>query len=130
MKTMMLAAVAAGLLSVAAFAAPKSAETCEAGKGKPVCCKASVANHCGYVSCCEMGNAAFFSKKHCGTCESHKAHAQAACAAKAAPAAGAAACGAKTTLYVSCCEQGNAGFFKAAHACGAKAASCCSTAKH
>jgi len=139
MKTLILAAAAACALTVGAWAAPKEADkTCEAGKGKAVCCKASVANHCGYVSCCEVGNAGFFSKKHCGTCESHRDHAQAACAAgktAKADAKTASGCAAKgSTLYVSCCDVGNARFFKAAHACGSgceakKASACCAAGK-
>ena len=101
------AAVLALGIAGAAAAAPKEGakaeQPCPAGVGKAVCCKASVANHCMYVSCCEQGNAGFFTKAHCATCDKH--HAKAA-------HKGHAASHACSTGYVSCCEKGNAKFFK------------------
>ncbi|MGV3724682.1 MAG: hypothetical protein ACO1SX_27610 [Actinomycetota bacterium] len=125
-------------LSVAAFAlsaltmggasaAPKSGASegmCVAGVGRTVCCKAGVADHCGHVSCCEVGNAAFFSAKSCGAGHAAKtvAHAPAAKAAKAEGHA----CGSASAS----CETGNRGFFTAS-TCGASskkagaASACC-----
>jgi hypothetical protein len=123
-----LAAAAFALFAAsAAVAAPKEAakgeeKVCAAGVGTAVCCKASVANHCGYASCCEMGNSAFFSKTSCATCRKHDNQAKAAHHKSHAGSA----CG--TNGYVSCCEEGNGGFFKGNSCCGHKAAagaSCC-----
>jgi hypothetical protein len=96
-----------GLLSATgAVAAPKNDGTgpvCEAGIGKAVCCKTFVANHCPYVSCCEKGNAAFFTAKHCSLCDAHVMdHAKHASAQACSPGA-------------SGCEAGNSAFFSAAN---------------
>ena len=121
------AGLAALCLATAAVAAPKDAageKPCPAGVGKAVCCKASVADHCMYTSCCEQGNKAFFTKKGCGTCAKHTAKAQLAHHGKAA-------CDTKN-LYTSCCDQGNKGFFKAAscNTCASSGAkSCCAATK-
>jgi hypothetical protein len=69
---LMLAAGLALLAAGAARAAPKKAAepmpACAAGAPKPVCCKAFVADHCIYISCCEVGNAGFFTQTECPTC--------------------------------------------------------------
>jgi hypothetical protein len=134
-----LAALALGLMSaVGAAAAPgEKGEMCVAGHGKAVCCKASVADHCGYVSCCEKGNAGFFTARHCGTCDQHKASAHKTAAHKAHKPAVATAeakgCGAGAG--VASCEVGNRGFFSntACGTCTTKAhaakASCCAGEK-
>ena len=103
LTTALLALGIAGAAAAAPKEAAKGEQPCPAGVGKAVCCKASVANHCMYVSCCEQGNAGFFSKAHCSACEKHQAKHQ------AAHKGAAHAC---STAYVSCCEQGNAAFFK------------------
>jgi len=115
-----LAAAALALFAAgAASAAPKEAakggeKVCAAGVGTYVCCKAAVANHCGYVTCCEKGNAAFFKASGCGTCAKHTAESQRAHHA----ACGLGTCESKAkSTYVSCCEEGNGGFFKGAAAC-------------
>jgi len=122
--TLAAATLMLGLVTAAgASAAPKndgSGPVCEAGIGKAVCCKAFVANHCPYVSCCEMGNAAFFSAKHCSLCDAHaKEHSKRATAQTCAPGA-------------SSCEAGNRAFFTDASSetktRGAKPA-CCATEK-
>ncbi len=62
----------AGVLAVSAFADAKpAAQTCTLGQGRPVCCKAYVADHCGPVTCCEVGNALFHSGSRCQTCIDH-----------------------------------------------------------
>ena len=125
MMRLLTAALLALGIAGAAAAAPKDAakgeKPCPAGVGTAVCCKASVANHCTYVSCCEQGNAGFFNQAHCATCEKHQAKSH------AAHKGAAHAC---TTAYVSCCEQGNAAFFKkeGCSMCAAKKegkAACC-----
>lgn len=125
--TMSIAALALTLTAVSGAAAAEG--KCAAGVGKYVCCKAGVADHCGHVSCCEVGNAAFFSAKHCGSCASHKsekpAHQAAAKTAKAA--------GHGCASSAAGCETGNRGFFKAT-ACGGcdkaeKASACCAGEK-
>jgi hypothetical protein len=129
--TACLAACCLAALAVPGIAADKAEKkaaekVCALGKGRAVCCKAYVADHCVYVACCEVGNAGFFSKTHCAACEKN--------AAKASPSGAAATgCGAGAPQgYVACCEVGNAGFFKG-KACGAcaaaKSASCCSAGK-
>lgn len=74
MSRFLIPSLAAAVLTVAAagMAAAGEKSTCERGAGKAVCCKAYVANHCGPFSatCCEKGNAAFFTAKKCGGCES------------------------------------------------------------
>jgi hypothetical protein len=127
--------VAAGLglfasgIAAAAPKAEKPAEksTCRAGVGRPVCCKAYVADHCTYVSCCEVGNAGFFSQKLCPKCADHKAKAELACASKGAGTKD--ACASKGTgakhecgRCHECSEGGNRAFFT-----GTNGASCCSS---
>jgi hypothetical protein len=99
-----------------ASAAPKDAPAagaCEKATGKAVCCKASVADHCTYVSCCEVGNQGFFSKSSCGACAKGTAAKEMAHAKKAAHEAASTA----KVSYVSCCEMGNRGFYTKAGAC-------------
>lgn len=116
--TMSIAALALSVVAAgSAAAAPKasgSESTCTAGVGKYVCCKAGVADHCGHVSCCEVGNAAFFTKKSCSSCASHKTK-QAAHHSAPAKASGS-ACSASAAS----CEVGNRRFFS-------KQSNCCST---
>lgn len=121
--------VAAAVLALAnvAFAAPSTGSAvCEAGQGKAVCCKAGVANHCTYVSCCEVGNAGFHSAASCGTC----AHNHSVAMAKAM-SAGCAKCGATAATAALTCETGNAGFFSASKCTTvAKTAGCAACASH
>ena len=63
-----LTAVMAAGGALAAEKAKTSNGVCALGKGKQVCCKAYVADHCKYVSCCEVGNAAFYTASRCHTC--------------------------------------------------------------
>ena len=93
-----LAAAALCLGSAAGAAAgEKPAGSCEKGAGKPVCCKAYVANHCGpaAATCCEVGNAAFFTQKRCSACDSRAAakakHAKHGCASGSSACSGSAA---------------------------------------
>ena len=84
-----LLAVGATLLTAGvAVAAPKAAasaeKVCVAGVGKPVCCKAYVANHCMYVSCCEVGNHGFFKQTACAKCEANRAARATDCGDKSA----------------------------------------------
>jgi hypothetical protein len=135
--TTAFAAFALALIAASgAAAAQKTAVVnagCSGGIGQPVCCKAFVANHCGYVSCCEKGNAAFYSATHCGRCDEHASEkAAVACAAKPAASAAAGAAHGCATVSTSC-EVGNRMFFSGAacttaakaakgDCCGAKAA--------
>jgi hypothetical protein len=132
MRFALALSAALALFAAPAFAGEKSAaagSTCEAGIGKPVCCKAMVADHCGYVSCCEVGNAAFHTAKACHA-PAHAVHVASVSScttnAKQATAKASGSCcaeGKDKALYVSACEVGNASFFKASHAscCSAKA---------
>ena len=136
---------AAGIATAAPEAGKAEAKSvCTAGIGKAVCCKAFVADHCNYVSCCEAGNSAFFTAKSCAKCADHRAQHAAAhsgktaatpavattgaktTAAKSECAAGA-CCASDTTLYVAACERGNGGFFTShtAHTASAKSSACC-----
>ena len=133
--TTALAAFSLALLAASgAVAAPKQAVVnagCSGGIGTTVCCKAFVAHHCDYVSCCEKGNAMFFSSTHCHQCDENVAEkAVLACATKSAAAGGSAAASACAPGEASC-ETGNRMFFTATCApakaakgdcCGAKAA--------
>lgn len=117
-------ALALGLLTATgATAAPKNDGTgpvCEAGIGKAVCCKTFTANHCPYVSCCEQGNAAFFTANHCSLCEAHAMdRAKHASTQSCAPGA-------------ASCEAGNGAFFtatSASHKTRGTQAACCATGK-
>lgn len=110
-------ALAAG----AAIAGPKgdsaATATCTKGQGTAVCCKAFVANHCTYVSCCEVGNSAFFTKKECGKCADHTAKR----AAKASASCGtSASCSASKSECAKCAGgdvAGNRAFFTATAGC-------------
>src|SRR5688500_5857201 len=110
-------ALAAG----AAMAGPKgdsaAKATCTRGEGKAVCCKAFVADHCTYVSCCEVGNSAFFTQKECGKCVVHAAER----AAKAGASCGTSAtCSASKSECAKCAvghTAGNGAFFTATAAC-------------
>jgi len=140
-----IAALTAALITAgAAVAAPqagkKAESTCAAGVGFKVCCKAFVAHHCDYVSCCEVGNAGFHAQKACATCAKHEAKATptattAAAKSAAAKTDGKSACAAgacaEGNLYVSAHEMGNGGFFTrtAAHSGKAGAACCAGEAK-
>jgi hypothetical protein len=130
MRVFAILALAVGLMGAAAAAPAKNAaakdEMCAAGHGKAVCCKAGVADHCGYVSCCEVGNAGFFTSKSCSTCAKHRAEAARAaakscCAGESKEHAGHAG----GNGYVSCCEEGNRAFFSQGCTMGAPKAACC-----
>jgi hypothetical protein len=142
LRVWMAGLLTAGLcLAGAASAAPKEegkATTCTKGQGTAVCCKTYVKDHCShYTSCCEHGNAGFFSKKHCSSCEK-----QADERAKVAKSncSGSACTGhsSEGSAYTKCCDIGNRGFFSSAgcgncskHAKAAKAetAACCAGEK-
>lgn len=116
------AAVVSLALASAASAAPKkdgAAPVCEAGVGKAVCCKAFVANHCAYVSCCEQGNAAFFTAKHCSLCDEHTME-------RALRASGS-----TCSADAASCETGNRAFFSAAAPYGTRGgkSACCASEK-
>jgi len=134
--SMSIATLALSVLALSgAAAAPKAdGAMCVAGVGRSVCCKAGVSDHCGHVSCCEVGNAAFFSAKSCGSTHSAlsaKPVAHVHAAAKTEKVAGH---GCATSS--ASCEVGNRGFFtqsacssSAAKKAGAPAACCAGEAK-
>jgi hypothetical protein len=139
LSTFALALLAASSVAAAPKAGPVN-EGCSGGIGRPVCCKAFVADHCGYTSCCEKGNAAFFSSTHCGKCEEHAAEKAMACSAKASSAkssttktAAAGACAAQTCAPGDAsCEVGNRMFFTGAACSASKKAAksaCCASEK-
>lgn len=116
------AVLSLGLLTATGVAAaPKndgSGPVCEAGIGKAVCCKAFVANHCAYVSCCEQGNAAFFTTKHCSQCDAHAMDRVKHASTSAQTCSGDSAN----------CETGNRAFFQTATSYGTRGGkSACST---
>ena len=138
--TLSLAAVS---LCSAAFAAPKTAAkaaeaTCEKGVGKKACCKAYVADHCTYVSCCEIGNAGFHTQKDCSKCADHRvkaaSHASTACSAKTAAGKKECASSSACAHALASCEDGNRHFFTAATCAPRKKSAraetaCCGAAK-
>ena len=119
------AVLSLGLLTATGVAAaPKndgSGPVCEAGIGKAVCCKTFVANHCAYVSCCEQGNAAFFSAKHCSLCDAHAVERVKRASANTQACTGDSAS----------CETGNRAFFKTATSFGTRGGktACCANEK-
>ncbi|MBM3457689.1 MAG: hypothetical protein FJX77_04060 [Armatimonadetes bacterium] len=123
----MLVAAFALACAGAAVAAPNSeGGVCAAGIGTQACCKAGMANHCNYASCCEVGNAAFYSASHCGQC----AHAKKASQAKVAShmkehGKTAAAC--SSCVATVSCETGNKGFYTASACHKAGSAHDCAT---
>jgi hypothetical protein len=133
-----LSLAAAVVLCSFVMAAPKAGKvesTCERGVGKKACCKAFVADHCMYVSCCEVGNAAFYNQTLCHNCENHKANvavaAAAACSAKTASGTKECSSGSACAVSTASAEDGNRRFFTpTACASGKTAASaggaCCS----
>jgi hypothetical protein len=123
-----IASVIAGLTLFAASAAVagpkatagKAASTCEKGVGQYVCCKTYVANHCGHTPCCEVGNAAFYSRTACHTCEARGIeavkHASAISDDKASAKSAGSAC-AKSGSSGCSDVAGNAAFFSSS-SCG------------
>jgi hypothetical protein len=119
--TLAVAALTLSLLTATgAAAAPTndgSGPVCEAGIGKVVCCKAFVANHCPYVSCCEQGNAAFFTASHCSLCDAHTMERMQR---------------GSTQACATACEAGNGAFFTptaAKASAGDAPAACCTAVK-